>query len=159
MILNGGRMEWKRLRQLQKCWFCKDSVAKQCDHTFGYCIRSCSSLVSLRGVIKNHTTCMKALHILHYIFSALARVWRAELCSWPPAPWPSTVLSRDDPGCFPRTCSAGQGMMLLGPWPWLLLSGFASLSPTRAKALQSLLTRTVTLTCRCPFLLNVCVSV
>lgn len=45
---------------------------------FGYCIRSCSSLVSLRGVVTNHRTCIKAFYILHYIFFALAHVWRPE---------------------------------------------------------------------------------
>lgn len=44
---------------------------------FGYCIRSCSSLVSLGGVVKNHRTCKKAFYIWHYIFFALARVRRA----------------------------------------------------------------------------------
>ena len=157
MILNEGRREGKRLRWLWKCWFWKDNIAKQCHHTLDYCIRSCSSLVSLRGVIKNHMTCIKAFYFLHYIFFALAQVWRAELCSWPPAPWPSTALSRDDPGCFPRTFSADQGRTLLRPWPWLLLLGLATLSPTGAKALQSLLTRTITVTCPCPSLVNVCV--
>lgn len=121
--------------------------------------KSCSSLVSLRGVIKNPTTCMKALYILHSISFALAWVWRAELCNWPPTPWPSTALSRDAPGCFSRVFSAGQGRMLLRPRPWLLLLGLATLSLVGAKALGSLLTRITTITCGCPSLVNVCACV
>lgn len=113
--------------------------------------------MSLRGVIKNYTTCIKAFYILHHIFFALARVWRVGLRCWPPAPWLSTVLSRDDPGCFPRIFSAGQGRTPLRPWPWLLLLGLAPLSPTGAKASQPLLTGTNTVTCPCPPLVNVCV--
>lgn len=110
MILNGENREGKRLRWLWKCLFWKDNVAKQCDHTFSYCIRSCSSSVSLRGVVKNPMTCIKAFCILHYIFCPLAQVWRADLCSWPPGPWLSTALRQGWPTLFfwDIFCRSGQ---------------------------------------------------
>lgn len=47
---------------------------------FAYCIRKCSSLVSLGEVVKNHRTCIKAFYFLH-IFFALAHVWRPEFAA------------------------------------------------------------------------------